>query len=181
MMILQFPTDVSALSLFGLFAAHQFLFLFLFLFLLLINLYNFLIFSTLSSFTFVAALASKYARSLFHSFLYFYLSRKHRYPLLHTANTTFSKSSSLAILKMLLSNTIFICATLIAAAVGQTPTTTSLHFTSTPDSLVADVKQTIGWAGGNGNVRPHLPYPDATNSLTHTSGCQHHPPTRSGQ
>ncbi|CAF9909338.1 MAG: hypothetical protein ALECFALPRED_005522 [Alectoria fallacina] len=52
---------------------------------------------------------------------------------------------------MQLSNNLLVCATLIAATVAQTSTTTSLHFTSIPTSLVAGVKQTIGWAGGNGN------------------------------
>ncbi|KAM0802472.1 hypothetical protein BDR22DRAFT_131931 [Usnea florida] len=52
---------------------------------------------------------------------------------------------------MQLFNTLVFGATLIAATVAQTPTTTSLHFTSIPTALVAGVKQTIGWAGGNGN------------------------------
>ncbi|KAL9135973.1 MAG: hypothetical protein Q9175_002816 [Cornicularia normoerica] len=52
---------------------------------------------------------------------------------------------------MQLMNTLFISAILITATVAQTPTSTSLHFTSIPTALVAGVKQTIGWAGGNGN------------------------------
>lgn len=55
---------------------------------------------------------------------------------------------------MHLTNALLVCATFVAATVAQNPTTTttSLHFTSIPTSLVAGVKQTIGWAGGNGNV-----------------------------
>ncbi|CAF9920139.1 hypothetical protein IMSHALPRED_004825 [Imshaugia aleurites] len=53
---------------------------------------------------------------------------------------------------MQISNTLFVCATLIAAAVAQSASTTSLHFTTIPTSLVAGVKETIGWEGGDGSA-----------------------------
>ena len=60
------------------------------------------------------------------------------------------------------SNTLFACATLIAVAVAQAPTTTTIHFTTVPTSLVAGEKQNIGWAGGNSDVRSLLSDSDNT-------------------
>lgn len=57
---------------------------------------------------------------------------------------------------MQFSNILFVCATLVAVTVAQTATTTSLHFTTIPTALVAGVKQTIGWSGGDGTVSPFL-------------------------
>ena len=85
---------------------------------------------------------------------------------------------------MHLSSPLFACATLIALTVAQTPTTTSLHFTSIPTSLVAGVPQTIGWAGGNGNVGPLLSDLDPTSWLIDvilTSEREYHPSTRACQ